>query len=84
MKSIKRNKLVHVCTYIVLIYFCYQAVDYDEGANADVRYVLTGSAADLFVIDEFNGEIRVNTTLDREVTDVSWRIGFQWISVTCL
>ena len=37
------------------------AVDADEGTNAEVRYTLSGSGVEHFIIDELSGEVRVSS-----------------------
>ncbi|XP_006629648.1 protocadherin-7b isoform X2 [Lepisosteus oculatus] len=45
------------------------AIDADSGKNAEIAYSLDSSVSGIFSIDPDNGDIRVNTVLDREQTD---------------
>ncbi|MBN3303979.1 protocadherin-7b isoform X1 [Amia ocellicauda] len=45
------------------------AIDADSGKNAEIAYSLDPSVSGIFSIDPDNGDIRVNTVLDREQTE---------------
>ncbi|XP_014061975.2 protocadherin-7 isoform X1 [Salmo salar] len=46
-----------------------QAIDADSGKNAEIAYSLDSSVNGIFSINADNGDIRVNTILDREQTE---------------